>query len=277
MPTIRTVGIISKPNSAAAANIVPALIEWLRGRDTAVRIDGRLLSTPACRASRGRKFPKAATWSSCLAVGGNGQPCSPPRAGHIGRSETPALPRERWQLGFLTAISIESCTLSWSAPSAAEHRIASAAAGHRSGARWPGCGRLRSAQRRQCFTKASLGPHDRYRRARGRAVRCRPTKPMASSFRRPPALDGVFALRRRPPSFFPSVPAICITPICPHMLTNPSGAGARNQRDPRHFALARREACSLTIDGQVGNPIRGRRHLVCRSSDYTLRLVRRRT
>jgi NAD+ kinase len=30
----------------------------------------------------------------------------------------------------------------------------------------------------------------------------------------------------------------------------------------------------LTIDGQVGNPIRENDTLVCRSSDYTLRLVR---
>jgi NAD+ kinase len=30
----------------------------------------------------------------------------------------------------------------------------------------------------------------------------------------------------------------------------------------------------LTIDGQVGNPIREGDTLVCRSSDYTLRLVR---
>jgi NAD+ kinase len=35
----------------------------------------------------------------------------------------------------------------------------------------------------------------------------------------PTGIHGVFALGRAAPSFSP-VPAICLTPICPHMLTN---------------------------------------------------------
>ena len=39
MPIIKTAGIVSKPNSTAAEEIVPKLIEWLRRRGIAVRID----------------------------------------------------------------------------------------------------------------------------------------------------------------------------------------------------------------------------------------------
>ena len=38
MPVIKSVGIISKPNSPAAG-LVPKLIEWLNNRGIAVRID----------------------------------------------------------------------------------------------------------------------------------------------------------------------------------------------------------------------------------------------
>ena len=40
MPVIKTVGIMSKPNSPAAGELVPKLIEWLRQRGITVRIDG---------------------------------------------------------------------------------------------------------------------------------------------------------------------------------------------------------------------------------------------
>ena len=39
MPVIKTVAIISKPNSPAARDLVPKLIEWLRHRGIAVRSD----------------------------------------------------------------------------------------------------------------------------------------------------------------------------------------------------------------------------------------------
>jgi len=39
MPIIKTAGIISKPGSIAAEQIVPRLIEWLDGRSITARID----------------------------------------------------------------------------------------------------------------------------------------------------------------------------------------------------------------------------------------------
>src|SRR5215831_7042741 len=39
MPTIKTVAIISKPNTEAARALVPDLVAWLRDRGIAVRID----------------------------------------------------------------------------------------------------------------------------------------------------------------------------------------------------------------------------------------------
>jgi NAD+ kinase len=88
-----------------------------------------------------------------------------------------------------------------------------------------------------------------------------------------PTGSTAYSLSAGGPIIFPSVPAICITPICPHMLTN-RPVLVPETSVIRVISRAPDESVFLTIDGQVGNPIREGDTLVCRSSDYTLRLVR---
>jgi len=88
-----------------------------------------------------------------------------------------------------------------------------------------------------------------------------------------PTGSTAYSLSAGGPIIFPSVPAICITPICPHMLTNrpllvPDTSVIRvTSRDPD-------ESVYLTIDGQVGTPIREHDVVVCHSSNFSLHLVR---
>ena len=64
MPIIKTVGIISKPNSPRPPELVPELIEWLNDRGITVRVDEQtgVLCRAAGRAFRANESPKAATW-----------------------------------------------------------------------------------------------------------------------------------------------------------------------------------------------------------------------
>ena len=124
MPTIRTVGIISKPNSAAAANIVPELIEWLRGRGMAVRIDEQtaFYAGPGGRSSG---LPRPEVPEGCdlvMVLGGDGTLLSAARA--IGRRETPLFPVNLGSLGFLTAITIDELYPELERAFRGEHRIA---------------------------------------------------------------------------------------------------------------------------------------------------------
>ena len=62
MPIIKTVGIISKPNSDAAGGVVPELIEWLHGRGISVRLDeDTAFYAGVWPASRATKCRRAAT------------------------------------------------------------------------------------------------------------------------------------------------------------------------------------------------------------------------
>ena len=121
MPIIKTAGIVSKPNSTAAEEIVPKLIEWLRRRGIAVRIDDQT----ALYAGGVAGMPRDEVPQSCdlvIVLGGDGTLLSAARA--IGRREIPLFPVNLGGLGFLTAISIEDLYPELERALRGEHRIA---------------------------------------------------------------------------------------------------------------------------------------------------------
>jgi NAD+ kinase len=88
-----------------------------------------------------------------------------------------------------------------------------------------------------------------------------------------PTGSTAYSLSAGGPIIFPSVPAICITPICPHMLTNrpvivPATSVVRVLNHGQDGAVF------LTIDGQIGEPLQDGDWVVCQSSNYALHLVR---
>jgi NAD+ kinase len=88
-----------------------------------------------------------------------------------------------------------------------------------------------------------------------------------------PTGSTAYSLSAGGPIIFPSVPTICLTPICPHMLTN------RPVLVPETSVIRVKssgpdESVYLTIDGQVGCPLKEGDTVVCRSSHSSLLLVR---
>ena len=271
MPTIRTVGIISKPNSAAAAGIVPALIEWLRARGMAVRIDEQS-ARYAGPGDRSSGLPRPDVPEGCdmvVVLGGDGTLLSAARA--IGRRETPLFPVNLGSLGFLTAITIDELYPELERAFRGEHRIAKrkllATEVVRDGQVVASYEALNDA----VLTKAAI--------ARMIDLDAHVDEQFVCAYKADglivstPTGSTAYSLSAGGPIIFPSVPAICITPICPHMLTN-RPVLVPETSVIRITSRAPGESVFLTIDGQVGNPIREGDTLVCRSSDYTLRLVR---
>jgi NAD+ kinase len=271
MPTISTVGIISKPNSAAAANIVPPLIEWLRGRGMAVRIDEQtaLYARPSGHPAG---LPREEVPEGCdlvIVLGGDGTLLAAARA--IGRRETPLFPVNVGGLGFLTAITIDELYPELERAFRGEHRIAKrkllATEVVRDGAVVASYEALNDA----VLTKAAI--------ARMIDLDAHVDEQFVCAYKADglivstPTGSTAYSLSAGGPIIFPSVPAICITPICPHMLTN-RPVLVPETSVIRIISRAPDESVFLTIDGQVGNPIREGDTLVCRSSDYALRLVR---
>ena len=116
MPVIRTVGIMSKPNSPAAGELVPKLIEWLRQRGITVRIDGETGVYAGGIAGLVReRVPE--NCDMLIVLGGDGTLLSAARA--MGRREIPLFPVNLGSLGFLTPSRWMSSIPNWSAPCAA--------------------------------------------------------------------------------------------------------------------------------------------------------------
>ncbi len=267
MPVIKTAGIISKPGVPAAAELVPKLLAWLAERGIAVRYDDETAIYAGARDGMPREqVPEGA--DLIIVLGGDGTLLSAARA--IGAREVPLLPVNLGGLGFLTAITIDELYPNLERAFRGEHRIGKRKLLHaellraeKPVANW-------EALNDVVITKSAiarmidLDTHvDQMFVCRYKADGLIVATPTGST---------AYSLSAGGPIIFPSVGALCLTPICPHMLTNrpvivPETSTIRIicQADDSAF---------LTIDGQVGEPLQKGDQIVCRSSSHTLLLVR---
>jgi NAD+ kinase len=269
MPAISTVGICSKPNSTQAGEVVPQLVEWLRAHGIAIRADEETAAyfNHALKGFAREDVPEGS--DLIVVLGGDGTLLSAARA--IGGREIPLFPVNLGGLGFLTAISVAELFPELERAFRGEHRIERRKLLNtqvlRDGKVVANYDSLNDA----VLAKSSIARMidlDTYvddqfvcaYKADGLII----ATPTGST---------AYSLSAGGPIIYPSVPAICLTPICPHMLTNrpvlvPETSVIKSlSRGPD-------ESIYLTIDGQVGNPLHEGDAVVCRSSDYSLLLIR---
>jgi NAD+ kinase len=265
---IETVGIISKPAVPAAADVVPRLLAWLETRGIRVRYDERT----AVYAARRDGLSRAEVPEGCdlvIVLGGDGTLLSAARA--IGNREIPLFAVNLGGLGFLTAITIDELYPELERALRGEHRIGRRKLLHAEVRRGDAVVSRYEALNDVVLTKASIAriiDLDTYvdrqfvcaYKADGLIV----STPTGST---------AYSLSAGGPIIFPSVPTICLTPICPHMLTyRPVLVPETSEVEVRcHGEDA---SVYLTIDGQIGEPLKKDDCVVCRSSQYALHLIR---
>ncbi len=268
MQNIKTIGMISKPGVTQAYELVPALLEWLEKRGIEVRSDQETAAYGPSKLT----LPRAEVPEGCdlvIVLGGDGTLLSAARA--IGQREIPLFPVNLGGLGFLTAITVDELYPELERVLRGEHRMARRRFLHAEVQR---CGQTVAsyeALNDVVLTKAALARmvdldahvDDQFvcaYKADGLII-CTPTGSTA------------YSLSAGGPIIFPSVPAICLTPICPHMLTNrpvivPATSTVRVQCHGENGSIF------LTIDGQIGKPLENGDWIVCRSSGHWLHLIR---
>jgi NAD+ kinase len=268
MPDIRSVGIISKPNSESAPELLGKLLEWLRAREIAVRIDEVTAAYIGSDAGLERDHVPDGT-QLLIVLGGDGTLLSAARA--IGGREIPLFAVNLGNLGFLTAITVDELFPELERAFRGEHRIGHRRMLHCDVYRGEECIASYEALNDVVLTKAAIARVIDLEVYAGKHFIC--TYRADGLIISTPTGSTAYSLSAGGPIILPQVASLAITPICPHMLTN-RPVIVPDTTEITTWARSKDQEIFLTVDGQVGQPLMRNDHVVCRSSAHTLQLVR---
>jgi len=268
MPDIKVVGIIAKPGIPHASTLVPTLVDWLKDRGVQTRVDEEAaIYLDRTDGLQRRQVPEGT--QLVIVLGGDGTLLSAARA--VAGREIPLLPVNLGGLGFLTAITMDQLYPELERAFRGEQRVVPRRMLHGELVR---CGEI--VQSYEALNDVVVS---KTQFARMIDLEAFVDSHYVSTFKADglivatPTGSTAYSLSAGGPIVFPAVPAICITPVCPHTLTNrpvlvPESSIVElvsNATDNEAF---------LTVDGQVGAPMLKGDRVVCRRSEHSVLLVR---
>ena len=268
MQPVESVGIVSKPGVERAFNVVAGLLDWLGARGIRVRYDEQT----AVYARTNNGLPRESVPDGCqlvIVLGGDGTLLAAARA--IGGRDIALLAVNLGGLGFLTAITVDELFPELERALQHKHRIAYRRMLHCELRRADTVIAEYDALNDVVLTKSSM--------ARMIEVETRVDEHFVCTYKADgliistPTGSTAYSLSAGGPIVFPKVAALCITPICPHMLTN-RPVIVPDDSVIRAVSRAENETAYLTIDGQVGEPLSQNDCIVCYRSAKSVQLVR---
>jgi NAD+ kinase len=268
MDTIKTVGIISKPGADRGNSVVPGLLQWLESRGIHVRYD----EVTAAYAGRHDGLPRDSVPQDCqfvIVLGGDGTLLS--AAAAIGAREIPLFAVNLGSLGFLTAITVEEIYPELERALRGEHRI-----GHR---RMVDCSLIRGATQVASYLALNDIVISKSAAAQMIDLETHVDKHFVCTYKADgliiatPTGSTAYSLSAGGPIVFPTVPAFCITPICPHTLTN-RPVIVPDSAEIHVLCHAPDGAAYLNADGKIGEHLKEGDRVVLRRSSHTLSLIR---
>ena len=273
MPNVKCAGVFSKPNAPAAQTLIPRLFAWLAERDVVVRYDeitAQYLGRAALPGAAG--LPREAVPDGCdmmIVLGGDGTLLSAARA--IAGLEIPLFAVNLGGLGFLTAITVDDLFPELELALRGEARISIRHMLRVDLYRHDQKVAEYDALNDAVLSKAAIArimDIDVY--ANSRLVCAYKADGLIVST---PTGSTAYSLSAGGPVIYPTVGALCLTPICPHTLTN-RPLIVPSEMTLHIFNKADDKDAFLTIDGQVGEPLMKDDRIECRISPNSLHLIR---
>jgi NAD+ kinase len=268
MAAVKTIGIFSKPHSHQAETLVPELLLWLEHRGIGARLDRE---TAGYAGSDRQALERTEVPGNCdlaVVLGGDGTLLSAARA--VGNRAIPLLAVNLGGLGFLTSISMQDLFPELERALAGDHQVTRRKM-------------LRISLERNRQVIAEYQALNDVVIAKSTIARIVDLEAWAGdSFICAYKADGLiistptgstaYSLSAGGPIVYPTVEAFCLTPICPHTLTN-RPLIVPSQMPIRIVSRAMNEDAYLTVDGQVGNPLAGGDVVECATSDFDVLLI----
>ena len=268
MPDIKVVGVISKPGIPHASTIVSDLVAWWKERGVQARLDHESARYLGIDDGLDREqVPEGA--QLVIVLGGDGTLLAAARA--VAGREIPILPVNLGGLGFLTAITLDQLYAELECALCGEQRIVSRRMLHGEVVR---DGKTVAAY--EALNDIVIG---KTQIARMIDLETYVDGQYVSTFKADglilatPTGSTAYSLSAGGPILFPAVAAICITPVCPHMLTN-RPVLVPDTSVIEVICKAPRQEAFLTVDGQVGEPLLENDRVVCQSSQHQVHLIR---
>jgi len=268
MPDIKVVGVISKPGIPHASAILSDLVAWWKQRGVETRLDHESARYLGIDAGLPREQVADST-QLLIVLGGDGTLLAAARATR-GR-EIPILPVNLGGLGFLTAITLDQLYPELERTLSGEQRVVPRRMLHGEVVRDGKAVASYEALNDIVISKTQIARMiDLETYVDGQFVSIFKADGLIVAT---PTGSTAYSLSAGGPIVFPAVAAICITPVCPHMLTNrpvlvPSSSVIEV------ICKASDKEIYLTIDGQVGEPLAENDRVVCRSSEHQVHLIR---
>ena len=267
MRTVKAAGVFSKPNIAEARQIVPELLDWLNQQGVATRIDEQT-GHYSGRSDWMQRDALVKDIQLLIVLGGDGTLLAGARS--VGSREIPIFAVNLGGLGFLTTITLEQMYPELERALEGKCRIGPRRMLHcqvmRNGKSIAEYEALNDAvfSKTEMARMINIDVHvDEHYVCRYRADGLIVSTPTGST---------AYSLSAGGPIIFPTVDTLCLTPICPHMLTNRpvlvSGEAVIK------VDILDDEAPYLTVDGQVGQPLEKGDQVFCRNSTTKVLLIR---
>jgi NAD+ kinase len=266
---MKTAAVISKPAKAELHHIAPELLRWLTERGYSVVIDEETVAyAPGFEAvPRGQIASRNPDF--VVVLGGDGTLLSAARA--VAKADIPILGVNLGSLGFLTEIALPELYSTLDAMDRGECSFESRAMLH--------CEIVRAGECIGSFDCLNDAIVNKSAIARLVEFDLYVDDGFVSNYKgdgvivATPTGSTAYSLAAGGPILMPSVNAFIITPVCPHSLTH-RPLVVRDTAQVRIGVRSVDEEAFLSIDGQVGLPIANGDMILCRKSEYQVRLLR---
>jgi NAD+ kinase len=266
---VKKVGIFSKPNSPPAMELVPELLRWLGQRGIETRLDnetaryaGMLIGLDRAHVPEGCDL--------AVVLGGDGTLLSAARA--VGNRAIPILAVNLGGLGFLTSIpTTDLFPQLEQALTGSRQEVTRRKMLHVSLVREGTVVAEYHALNDVVIAKSAIARIVDLEAWAGDSFICeyKADGLIIST----PTGSTAYSLSAGGPIVYPTVNAICLTPICPHMLTN-RPLIVPSEMPIRIVSKAGDEDAYLTVDGQIGSPLEGGDSVECSIADFDVLLIR---